>query len=302
MFTEVITSYTTNPEIRNLANNCISDIFKPSPLEEEDSNESFSSDSSDSDEDEITNETPAQKETEIRIATPRIESNKPTYIDKHPSVAENYRAIDPLNIKDDLMHERSARKKLEEEVIHLKKKLKESEARFEDHLETLNQNQQLSADLEVSQRSVKDLKLKVQTCQQEIESDRTKFDIDLKEREKNLCQDISNLKESMEEKDRIIEKLKQEKIENNLDKQNLVEDVLLFEWMIVAIRMDLTMHRQNITTTFDKSSFYEKLKREKIPHSEWPKRISTEMSIKNTNTSRSKLITKNDPQVKYNNK
>jgi len=163
----------------------------------------------------------------------------------------------------------------------------------EQHLDALSQNQQLSTDLEMSQQHISELILEVQTCQTEMEAERIKQEMDFKERERNLLKEIAQLKQTNEEKDKIIERLKQQEspqpmggdtTHNSNSNSNLVEDVFLFEWMTVAIRLDLTMHRQNISS-FDKNSLYDKLKEEKVDHSSWPKTISSAM-INNSTSSK----------------
>jgi len=154
----------------------------------------------------------------------------------------------------------------------------------EQHLENISQNQQLSTDLEMSQQHISELILEVQTCQTEMEAERIKQEMDNKDRERKLVNEVLQLKQTIEEKDKIIERLKQDSPHQiNLDNNNnnLVEDILLYEWMTVAIRLDLTMHRQNIISNFDKNSFYEKLKQEKESYATWPKSISTAMLTKN---------------------
>jgi len=133
VFTEVITTYTSMPEVRNLANNCISDIFKPGQFEEEDSNESLSSDTG-SDEDESGNVTP-HNEKEDNCGDVDVDSNNAEFslqslkqaLESEKSASQLVdKYSDTLKMQEDLGNERFARKKLEEEVIQLKHQLHNS--------------------------------------------------------------------------------------------------------------------------------------------------------------------------------
>jgi len=188
---------------------------------------------------------------------------------------------DTVKLQEDLGNERFARKRLEEDVVLLKKELRECESKVVGHLELLTQNQLISADLDVSQQQVADLLVQNESFQKEIDILDRQLELDaenIRESEqKKYSKEINKYKSLLAEKDRIIAQQQQEKAHLQHDKRNFVEDTVLFHWMTVAIRLDYTMHNEIGSTSFDKNAIYEKLKNENVPYSAWPKRILEEI-------------------------
>jgi len=193
-----------------------------------------------------------------------------------------------MKLNEELVNERTARKRLEEEVCKLKSQLREAESKTEKHLELLSLNQQLSADLEVAQQHMTELIVQNQSHRADIKSLESQFESDLEivrqSEQKRAQKEISRYKLELEEKDQALEKFREEREQIDLENQkmeklleNYVEDNMLFHWMTLAIRLDYTMHNRAMSSDFDKSTVYEKLKKENVSVGTWPRRILDEI-------------------------
>jgi len=85
----------------------------------------------------------------------------------------------------------------------------------------------------------------------------------------NLLQ-IDKLMEEMSNQSNHVSKLEQ-------ILSNSVDDHVLYDWMVIAIRLDYIIHNRSTQSNFDRDATYLFLKHNKIPYTLWPKHILTQI-------------------------
>lgn len=219
-FTEVITHYTTDPEVRNMASACTAEVFKATQLEEEDSNETWSSSSSD-------------EESSNQDQMDSIESSFQTL--KRAVENEHYELLQKDNTKQadmikqlqmELEQEQLARKATEDE-LELVKYYREYESSIVEEKEI--ENQRLRQEYDSIQKSNVELITQNESLQKELEQLESSFDSKTAEvqlSEQNLLQEqIELLQTELKQKDQQYQQLT-ENINNFQQNNQKLQSVL----------------------------------------------------------------------------
>lgn len=143
-----------------------------------------------------------------------------------------------------------------------------------------NQIQQLKAQLSTQNEKLAEISTIIETTQQT----NIQLEQKIETKEQQMENQLSVIKTLESEKDGLIETLSSlDKECINLQQQmlNIVDDQVLYHWMVIAIRLDyLLNHKSNNSTiqlNFDRESTYEYLKLNKVPYTLWPKHILTQI-------------------------
>jgi len=312
---KVINHYQEKIPIKNLASSSISEVFKTSNTDEEDSNETWSSsESSSSDEETCLPESPPTSKKEQYLA---IKMDN----DRQKSILKQ--------LQEDLVKEKLERMQLDEELTKAKYhrtagNSRKQEKDLENHQLRLDyqREEQLNTELQLQiQFDLKEIETVTNIIQlrcHEIKAEEQKqseefinpliLEIDQKNtlidqlstplsdakrindtlqttldsQEDSLKGHLVKLKEEEMEKEKVLEEIKTLS-DNNYKMENLLsqsaDDRLLFEWMTMAIRLDYLMHTKTKKTLyFDQEATYEYLKENKVPVAGWPKKILMELS------------------------
>jgi chromosome segregation ATPase len=167
-FTDIITHYTTDPEVRNLASACTAEVFKVTQLDDEDSNETWSSSSS------------SDEESSNQDQMDSIESSFQTL--KRAVENEHYELLQKENIKQsemikqlqaELEQEQLARKATEDE-LELVKYYREYESSIVEEKEL--ENQHIRDEYDQLQKNNLELITQNETYQKELEQLESSFD------------------------------------------------------------------------------------------------------------------------------